>query len=141
MVPFGFVAIKVFKQVLRIPQTVLMPMILAFCMVGSFAVENAIFAVTVMLILGLIGYLMEENGFPLAPAILGLVLGPMLEEKFLTSMLKSKGDFFAFFERPVAGALGVITIIIWLSPLLIWLVRRISSSRRKGNAKPTNRSS
>jgi putative tricarboxylic transport membrane protein len=141
MVPFGFVAIKVFKQVLRIPQTVLMPMILAFCMVGSFAVENAIFAVTVMLILGLIGYLMEENGFPLAPAILGLVLGPMLEEKFLTSMLKSKGDFSAFFERPVAGALGVITIIIWLSPLLIWFVRRIASSRRKRNVKPATRSS
>ena len=138
LVPFGFVAIKVFKQILRIPQTVLMPTILAFCMVGSFAVENAIFAVTVMLILGLIGYVMEENGFPIAPAILGLVLGPMLEEKFLTSMLKSKGDFFTFFERPVAGTLGVITIMIWLSPLLIWFVRRIASSRRKGNGNPTD---
>lgn len=130
MVPFGFVAIKAFKQVLRVPQSVLMPVILAFCIVGSFAVENVVFAVTVMLILGIVGYLMEENGFPLAPAILGLVLGPMMEEMFLASMLKSKGDFLAFFERPVAGTLGVITLAIWLSPLFIWIVRRISAARR-----------
>ncbi len=131
MVPFGFAAIKVFKQVLRIPQTVLMPIILAFCIVGSFAVENAVFAVTVMLVLGMIGYLMEENGFPIAPAILGLVLGPMLEEKFLTSMLKSKGDLMAFFERPVAGSLGVLTIVIWFSPLVIRLVQRKMAAREK----------
>ena len=131
MVPFGFVAIKAFKQILRVPQSILMPVILAFCMVGSFAVENQVFAVTVMLILGFIGYLMEENGFPLAPAILGLVLGPMLEEKFLTSMLKSRGDFMAFFDRPVAGTLGVVTIAIWLSPIVIAVVRRVISARRK----------
>lgn len=129
LVPFGFVAIKFFKQILRVPQMVLMPIILAFCMIGSFAVENSVFAITVMLGLGLFGYLMEENGFPLAPAILGLVLGPMLEEKFLTSMLKTRGDFMAFFERPVAGALGVITILIWLSPLFLAIHRRYRHRR------------
>lgn len=129
MVPFGFVAIRAFKQVLRIPQSVLMPIILAFCMVGSFAVENVVFAVTVMLILGIIGYLMEENGFPLAPTILGLVLGPMLEENFLASMLKSKGDFLAFFDRPVAGTLGVVTLAIWLSPIVILIVRGLKAAR------------
>ena len=131
LVPFGFVAIKFFKQIVRIPQDVLMPLILAFCMVGSFAVENAVFAITVMLALGFVGYLMEENGFPLAPAILGLVLGPMLEERFLTSMLKSRGDWLAFFERPVAGALGVATNAIWLSPLLIWSVRKAMGRPRQ----------
>lgn len=129
MVPFGLVAIRVFKQVLRVPRSVMMPVILGFCMVGSFAVENTGLAVGAMLVVGIVGYLMEENGVPLAPAILGLVLGPMIEEKFLSSMLKSRGDLTAFFDRPVAGTIGVVTILIWLVPLILWIVRRMRTSR------------
>jgi TctA family transporter len=132
LVPFGFVAIKLFKQVLRVPQTVLMPLILAFCIVGAFAVENSTFAVSAMLVMGVTGFLMEENGFPLAPAILGLVLGPMVEENFLTSMLKADGELVAFFERPLAGTLAIITLSIWLLPLLFWLVRRFSVQGSRG---------
>ena len=133
LVPFGLVAIKAFRNILRVPRSTLLPIILAFCIVGSFAVENVTFAVSVMLVLGLIGYLMEENGFPLAPAILGLVLGPMLEERFLASMLKSRGDWTAFFERPLAATIGVVTIAVWISPLLFWLIRR---ARTRDGAKP-----
>lgn len=136
LVPFGFVAISLFRTILLVPKSVLMPAILAFSIVGSFAVENATFAVTVMLAFGIVGYLMEENDFPLAPAILGLVLGPMLEEKFLTSMLKSRGDWFAFFERPVAGAMGVVTILMWLSPLLIWVIAKAFSKVKSTRTRP-----
>jgi 2-methylcitrate dehydratase PrpD len=71
------------------------------------------FAVAVMLVFGVIGFLMEENDFPVAPVILGIVLGPMLEQNFVTSMIKSDGSFLAFFARPIAGVLGVATLLVW----------------------------
>jgi TctA family transporter len=68
---------------------------------------------------------MEENGYPVAPAILGVILGTMLEEHFITSMIKADGRFLGFFERPIAAALGIATILLWLWPLL----RRLRSRR------------
>jgi len=124
MLPFGWVAIKTARTILSIPSRVLMPMILMFCIVGSFAINNSPFGIVLMLIFGVIGFLMEENDIPIAPAILGLVLGPMLEQNFVTSMIKSDGSFLAFFERPIAAGLGFFTIAIWCIPLVMLLLRR-----------------
>jgi putative tricarboxylic transport membrane protein len=131
MFPLGMLAIRSYKQVLRIPRHVLMPIILSFCMVGAFAINNTAFDIGVMLIAGLIAFFMERNGFPVAPAILGLVLGGMLEENLATSMIKAEGHVSAFFERPIAGALGVLTILLWLSPLVLALWRRRSGVREQ----------
>jgi TctA family transporter len=118
MVPLGIAAIKGAKQMLRVPRELLMPVILLFCIVGSFAINNSAFGVLLMLGFGIVGYLMEENGFPVAPAILGMVLGAMLEENFISSMIKADGRFLAFFERPIAGTLGAFTIAVLLVPVL-----------------------
>jgi TctA family transporter len=118
MLPLGVAAIKGAKQMLRAPREVLMPVILLFCVVGSFAINNSIFGVVLMLAFGLIAYVMEENGFPVAPAILGMVLGAMLEENFISSMIKADGRILAFFERPIAGTLGVLTLLVLAAPLL-----------------------
>jgi TctA family transporter len=84
-----------------------------------------VFGVLLMLGFGVVGYLMEENGFPVAPAILGMVLGAMLEEKFISSMIKADGRFLAFFERPIAGGLGALTVVVLLVPLIrAWRQRR-----------------
>ena len=99
-----------------------MPIIMMFCIVGAFAITNSPFAIATMLAFGVLGFLMEENGFPVAPAILGIVLGPMLEGNFFNSMIKANGNFIAFFERPIAGALGVATIAIWIA--MIWFMRQ-----------------
>lgn len=119
IIPLGFLAIRLFRHIVSIPRTVLMPLVLAACIVGSFAVENTTFAVTTMLVMGVVGFYMEENGIPLAPAILGVVLGPLLEEMFLTSLIKSSGSLSAFFERPLAGAIGAVVIALWLLPVLL----------------------
>jgi TctA family transporter len=124
MIPLGLLAVKGYKQVLRVPRHVLMPVILTFCMVGAFAINNSTFDIGVMLVAGIIAFFMERNGFPVAPAILGVVLGGMLEENFATSLIKAEGSPWAFFERPIAGGLGVFTILLWLSPLLIYVLRR-----------------
>src|SRR3989475_406674 len=123
MLPLGIAAIKSAKQMLRAPREVLMPVILLFCVVGSFAINNSIFGVVLMLAFGLVAYVMEENGFPVAPAILGMVLGAMLEENFISSMIKADGRIFAFFERPIAGSLGILTLTVVSVPLLRRLYR------------------
>lgn len=117
MLPLGWIAIKGGKQLLRVPRNVLLPVILIFCVVGSYAMTNSVYGVIMMVVMGLIGWLMEEHGFPIAPAILGLVLGEMLEQNFMTSMIKADGAFIMFFERPIAATLGVMTVLIWSAML------------------------
>ena len=124
MLPLGWMAIKVAKQILRIPAALLMPLILLFCIVGSFAINNSLFGVVVMLIAGVLGFFMERWGFPVAPTILGVVLGTMLEEHFFSSLIKADGNFLVFFERPIAGTLGVLCLSIWLWPVVRMLLRR-----------------
>jgi TctA family transporter len=128
--PFGWLLIKLAKNVLHVPRAVLMPIILLFCVVGAFAINNSLFDVGVMLTFGLVAYLMESNGYPIAPTILGLVLGSMLEQNFVTSMIKANGNFLAFFERPVSAALGVATMLIWLSPLAMRMLPRRTAATR-----------
>ena len=123
MLPLGIAAIKSAKQLLRTPRHVLMPVILLFCIVGSFAINNSTFGVVLMLAFGIIGYFMEENGFPVAPAILGMVLGAMLEEHFIRAMIRADGNFLTFFERPISAGLGVMTIAVVCVPLIRWMLR------------------
>ncbi len=129
MLPMGILCIKAAKKILKVPRNVLMPVILLFCTVGTFAINNSLFDVGVMLAAGLLAYVLEENEFPIAPAILGVVLGGMLEENFITSMIKSNGDFSAFFSRPIAAFLGVSTLLVWFVPVLLkaWRTRAASA--------------
>jgi putative tricarboxylic transport membrane protein len=126
MIPLGIAAIKGAKQMLRAPRAILLPVILLFCIVGSFAINNSVFGVVLMLAFGIAAYLMEENGFPVAPAILGVVLGAMLEENFISSMIKADGSFVAFFERPIAGSLGAFVLVVISVPVLRRLFRAAS---------------
>jgi len=124
MLFLGYFAIKAFKQILRIPTFIMMPVILAFCIVGTFAINNSLFDVGVMLVFGLVGYLMEENEIPVAPLLLAMVIGDLLEKNFMTSLIKSGGDLWEFFRRPIAGSLGVFTILFWVAPPFISLLHR-----------------
>jgi TctA family transporter len=128
MIPLGWTCIKAARRILDVPRNVLMPIILLFCIVGAFAINNTIFAVIVILVFGVVAYFMEENGYPVAPAILGVILGAMLEENFVSSMIKADGRLLGFFERPIAAALGVVAILVWLWPLVSWLRSRRSAA-------------
>jgi putative tricarboxylic transport membrane protein len=113
MLPLGWAAIKSAKQVLRVPKNVLLPLVLLFCVVGSYAMTNSPYGILIMLVMGVFAFVLEENGFPVAPIILGLVLGEMFEQTFMTSMIKADGSFLAFFARPIAAILGISTLAIW----------------------------
>jgi putative tricarboxylic transport membrane protein len=125
MLPLGWLTIKAAKNVLRLPRNILMPTILLFCIVGSFAINNTVFGVLLTLVFGVLAFLLEENGFPVAPAILGVVLGQMMEENFIKSMIKSDGDLTAFVTRPIAMWLAIATFIILFWPVGAWLWRRL----------------
>ena len=129
MIPLGILCIKVSKRILRVPREILMPLILLFCVVGTFAINNSMFEVGIMLVAGILAYILEANRFPIAPAILGVVLGGMLEENFITSMIKSKGDLSAFFARPIALGLAVLCMLVWSWPLIAKLWSKPSHSQ------------
>jgi len=113
MLPIGWAAIKLARQILRTPRNILVPLILLFCIVGSYAMTNSVYGIIIMLVLGVFGWILEENGFPVGPIILGMVLGELFEQSFMTSMIKADGSLLGFFSRPIAAALGVITLSLW----------------------------
>ncbi len=124
LIPFGWAAIKIVTKVLRVPRKLLYPVILMFCIVGAYSINNTTFDVLAMMGLGILAYFMEANGIPVAPAILGMVLGNLLEESFMQSMMKTEWSPVGFFDRPVAGTLGVLVILIWLLPVIIKALKK-----------------
>ncbi len=114
MIPLGVGAIKLSVHILRIPKLLLVPPILALCVIGAYSITNNPMSILVMLAFGVAGFVLMENDFPVAPAILGIVLGPMLEQNFFNSMIKADGNFLEFFSRPIAMWLGIVTLLVWV---------------------------
>lgn len=127
MLVLGYFSIKTFRHILRIPPFMLLPVILVFCIVGAFSINNSLFGVAIMLIFGLLGYIMEENDFPISPMLLAIVLGNLLEKNFIISMVKSNGNFLDFFNRPIAGSLASVAILIWIFPLIRKVYRMVTA--------------
>ncbi|HET7876303.1 MAG TPA: tripartite tricarboxylate transporter permease [Methylomirabilota bacterium] len=126
MIPFGYLAVWASAKTLRVPRNILLPGILIFCIVGAYAINNSFFDVGVMLAMGIVGYVFEANGIPVAPVVLGLVLGPIVEQNFMVSMIKTQWDVTQFFTRPASAILGGLTVITWLLPAAPWVLRRLT---------------
>lgn len=118
LIPLGWLAIKMARPILSVPRPQLMAMILLFCIVGSFAINNTTFDIGVMVLFGVVAFGLERVRIPVAPVILGLVLGPMVEQNFLTSMVIADGNFLGFFSRPIAAGLGAVAVFIWAMLIL-----------------------
>ncbi len=134
MIPFGYVAVWASAKTLRVPRGILLPAILIFCIVGAYAINNSFFDVGVMLAMGVVGYLFEAHDIPVAPVVLGLVLGPIVEQNFMISMIKTQWDLTLFFTRPASAILGGLTIVTWLLPLYPLAARRWCRERAAGAA-------
>ncbi|HYI03477.1 MAG TPA: tripartite tricarboxylate transporter permease, partial [Reyranella sp.] len=130
MIPLGMLTIKVASKLLKVPRSVLMPIILLFCIVGAFAINNATFDLYILLGFGLLAWFLEANDFPIAPLILGMLLGTMLEEHFIRSMIKAEGDLMMFVERPIAAGLAIFIALLWGGSA--YLALRRSSIARAG---------
>lgn len=124
LLPLGYLAIRVGSRIVTLPRRILLPAILLFCVLGSFAINHSTFDIGIMIVMGILGYYLEANGVPVGPVVLGLVLGPMIEHYFMNSLIRSKGQLAAFFTGPVAGTLGGICLFLWISPLALYFKRR-----------------
>ncbi|HJQ57621.1 MAG TPA: tripartite tricarboxylate transporter permease [Vineibacter sp.] len=121
MIPLGIAMIRLASVVLRAPRAAIMPVIVLLCAVGSFATGNNLFLVVTLAAFGLIGFVMERNGYPVAAMVLGIVMGTMVEQSFVTSLIKSDGSVWPFFDRPVAAVLAALTFAALLWPAYVWL--------------------
>ncbi|MEZ5844313.1 MAG: tripartite tricarboxylate transporter permease [Hyphomicrobiaceae bacterium] len=113
LLPLGWLVIRASRYILDVPRNVLVPVILMACIVGAYAIQNSLFDVGVMLFMGVLGYIMEENDIPVAPAILALVLGKVIEFNLVTTLIKSDGNWLWLVNRPIAAGLALVTVAIW----------------------------
>ena len=109
--------IPVFLWMLRMPFTILAPLIFVLSLVGTFAAYQDMFDVWLMVIVGVCAFFLRLLDYPVAPAVLAIVLGPIAEPKLRQSLLFSDGDFMIFFNRPIAGPITIIAIVLILLPL------------------------
>lgn len=110
--------VPAFVAVLRVPYTVLAPLIAVFCVVGVYSVNYSVLDLWVMLGFGLVGYLANKLDYPLAPLVLALVLGKPLEEALRQSLKMSQADVTTFFTRPVSGVIMAMVIAVLLWPFV-----------------------
>jgi len=111
--------IPLWVKVLKVPYKILLPLILLFCIIGAYSINNTLFDVLVMTISGIAGYLCKKFQYECAPLILAFILAPLLELNLRQSLLHSKGSFLIFFSRPISMVFVVVSIIVLISPLIV----------------------
>jgi putative tricarboxylic transport membrane protein len=110
--------IPVFIKILKTPFTILAPIIFILCLIGGYAPTQSMHDVWLMVVFGIVGYLMRKLDYPLAPAVLAIVLGPLAEPALRQSLLISDGEFSIFFTRTYSGPIMVTAIILLFLPVL-----------------------
>jgi putative tricarboxylic transport membrane protein len=139
MLILGLSMVRVVVKILHVPTTILMPIILVLCAVGSFAINGRVFDILIMLLFGVIGYPLRKMKYPDAPLILGLILGPMLDENLRRGLILNEGSLVPFFSRPISIILIVFILMTlfsrnqFLQQTLARLKKLIMSGFRKAN--------
>ncbi|MDA1101312.1 MAG: tripartite tricarboxylate transporter permease [Proteobacteria bacterium] len=121
LINIGF--IPAFIGVLKLPFTVLAPIIFVLCVIGGYVPTQDMHDVWLMLIFGVVGYLMRKLDYPMAPAVLAIVLGPLAEPALRQSLIGSHGDAMIFFERPISGTIMLVAIVLFVLPLTKIVIR------------------
>jgi putative tricarboxylic transport membrane protein len=105
---YGLTLTKLLIKVLQFPATLIMPIIFVLCVVGSFAIASRLFDVYVMLAFGVIGFFLRKLNFPMAPLVLGIVLGDLMEKSLRRGLVLGDGDLTPFFTRPISFAMFIL---------------------------------
>jgi putative tricarboxylic transport membrane protein len=126
--------VSLFARVALIPVRVLMPLVIIFCFLGAFAVRNNIFDLYVLVIFGVVGYLCRLQEYDPAPLVLGMIIGPMLENSLRQSMVMFGGDHGQFFLRPISAVIILASIIITMYPALRMGFSRLRRGDRTNSA-------
>lgn len=140
LLPAGLLGLRAFRLVLSLPRAYILTGVMIFSVVGSFAVRQSMFDVYVMLAAGLLGWFLEARQVPVAPVVLGLILGPIVEDNLRRGMISGGGSFVPFITRPYCLAMIALLAVGLLAPLAMRLKRRLGESPRQDNDsfKPTS---
>ncbi len=125
--------IGLWVQILKIPYRFLFPLILLFCLVGAYSLNNNTSEVLIMVLFGVIGYFLRKFDYPAAPALLAMVLGPMLEKALRQSLLISVGSGWFFVTRPISLITLIICFLLVASSLLPWMKKKRQDIRESGD--------
>ncbi len=121
--------IPMWVQVLKIPAKLLYPLILLFCLVGAYSMNNSVFDVMVMIVFGVLGYLFRKFEYEGAPLVLAFVLGPMLDLNLRQALLVSEGSFLAFFTRPISAVTLGLAAILLITSVLPFVAKKVAKYR------------
>jgi putative tricarboxylic transport membrane protein len=121
--------VPLFAAILRIPFSIIAPVIIVICAIGAYTVHNSMFDVYLMVIFGVIGYAFKKLGYPLAPMVLALVLGDRAEENFRNAIKGSQGDLTVFFSNGLVGGLTGLALFLLFWPLIRALWRHLLGRR------------
>jgi putative tricarboxylic transport membrane protein len=130
---YGLTLTRLLIKVLQVPQTIIVPIILVLCTIGTFALAGRMFDVYVMVAFGLIGFVLRQYGYPMAPLVLGIVLGDLLEKNLRRGLVLSDGDLTPFVTRPISAVLFV-TIVLIVLFRFEWMRRMTRRVFRRGVA-------
>ena len=111
--------IPLWVKVLKTPYVILFPLIILFCFVGAYSINNSIVDILIMILFGLLGYLFKKFGYEAAPFVLAFILGPLLENSLRQSLIISNGSLGIFFSKPISLSLMVISFILLFSPIVL----------------------
>jgi len=125
--------VPLFASILRIPFSIVAPVIIVICAIGAYTVHNAMLDVWFMLGFGVIGYVFKKLDYPLAPMVLALVLGDKAEDSFRQSMLVSQGDLRIMWSNPLVGSITTLALILLLWPLIALILKRVRPARRSAD--------
>ena len=128
LLPAGYLGIRSFGLVMRLPRRIVLVAVVVFSVVGSYALYNNLFDVYVMFAFGLLGYFLESRGVPLAPLILGMILGPLVEDKLRAGLVSTGGDLSPMFTQPICLALITLLAGTLLVPPIFKRLRKRSAT-------------
>ncbi len=120
----NFPLVGVWTSILKVPQAILIALILLLTLVGAYAINNSMLDLVVLIVMGILGYLFRKIKFDVAPIVVALVLGPMLETTMRESLYMSRGDVTTFITRPISGTILAILAIMLVAPPLWALMRK-----------------
>jgi putative tricarboxylic transport membrane protein len=124
MTALGLLGARWFSRLISTPKRFLIPAILLFCLIGSYSINNSMFDIGVLIVSGLVGFALRKAGFPVAPVILGLILGPMFESNMRRSLMLSQGNWSTFVTRPISLAFILVAIFVLAGPPIMNLLKR-----------------
>ncbi|MCY1152907.1 MAG: tripartite tricarboxylate transporter permease [Sphaerochaetaceae bacterium] len=125
----GLLGARLYAKLISFPKKYLIPAILVFSLIGSYAISNSIFDIWVLIISGFVGFVFRKISIPIPPVILGMILGPLFESNFRRSLMLSEGNWATFVQRPISLFFLIVVILLLTGPTLMKQIKKVTTHK------------